>query len=166
MKALTVWEPWASLIIIGAKPFEFRKWPAPASIVGERIVIHSSKREMRRDEVRDLLDRLDDPDGGHALKPEVARPFLEDLARGRQLLEGYGLGTVVLGAPKRAIEVFSTIGDSDRVDHNVFAWPMLDVKPFESPVLARGAQGFWIWEHRTCNAIGMHMPPPPETMKA
>jgi len=24
MKALTIWQPWASLIMIGAKPFEFR----------------------------------------------------------------------------------------------------------------------------------------------
>jgi hypothetical protein len=25
MKALTIWQPWASLIMIGAKPYEFRE---------------------------------------------------------------------------------------------------------------------------------------------
>ena len=30
MRALTIWQPWASLIIIGAKPFEWRRWRAPA----------------------------------------------------------------------------------------------------------------------------------------
>ena len=24
MKALTIWQPWASLIMVGAKPYEFR----------------------------------------------------------------------------------------------------------------------------------------------
>lgn len=27
MKALTIYQPWASLVMIGAKPHEFRGWP-------------------------------------------------------------------------------------------------------------------------------------------
>jgi len=30
-------------------------------------------------------------------------------------------------------------------DHQVFGWPMLDVKRFDVPVPAKGAQGFWTW---------------------
>jgi hypothetical protein len=26
MKALTIYQPWASLVMIGAKPYEFRRW--------------------------------------------------------------------------------------------------------------------------------------------
>ena len=46
MKALTIWQPWASLIIAGAKPFEFRGWRPPASLIGQRIVIHAAARKI------------------------------------------------------------------------------------------------------------------------
>lgn len=162
MKALTVWQPYASLIVIGAKPYEFRpkrfqQYIAPPK-VGERIVIHSAKKDMDRDECRELLASLDSQDNPWRLNAHVARPFLERLAAGVQLLHGYGLGTVMIGTPMRCDEIWPDGGPDQ------WAWPMLDPIPFESPVLARGAQGFWTWEHRTCNAIGMHMPPPPETM--
>ena len=42
MPALTLWQPWASLIAIGAKSIETRSWPAPAGLVGERIAIHAA----------------------------------------------------------------------------------------------------------------------------
>lgn len=33
MKALTLWQPWASLIAVGVKAIETRSWPAPAALV-------------------------------------------------------------------------------------------------------------------------------------
>lgn len=39
MKALTIWQPWASLIMIGAKPYEFRSWQPPAWLIGKRRAI-------------------------------------------------------------------------------------------------------------------------------
>lgn len=44
MKALTVRQPWASLIVAGLKDVENRSWRAPEWIVGERIAIHSAAR--------------------------------------------------------------------------------------------------------------------------
>jgi hypothetical protein len=38
MKALTIWQPWASLIMAGCKPYEFRRWAAPQRLVGQRLV--------------------------------------------------------------------------------------------------------------------------------
>ena len=61
LKALTIWQPWASLIIAGAKPFEFRSWPTPTWMQGKRIVIHAGSRPIRRTEVEDLQRRLFDP---------------------------------------------------------------------------------------------------------
>ena len=39
MKALSIWQPWASLISSGQKKIETRSWPAPYSIRGQRIAI-------------------------------------------------------------------------------------------------------------------------------
>lgn len=53
MKALTVWQPWATLIIAGAKPFEFRRWDyrtRDRGLEGQRIVIHAGARPIKRAE--------------------------------------------------------------------------------------------------------------------
>ena len=45
MKALTLWQPWASLIAIGAKRYETRSWPAPKSLPpGSLLAIHAAQR--------------------------------------------------------------------------------------------------------------------------
>jgi len=151
MKALTVWQPWASLIMAGAKPFEFRKWSFleranTRALLNTRIVIHAGTRAIKPSEVEDILERLDT--GGTSLKPKIARPILERLRAAYQcrgVLElGAGLGTAVLGKPRRIKGPFST-PDSDRVDQHLFAWSLTDIKPFDAPVHCRGFQGFWQW---------------------
>lgn len=44
MKALTIRQPWASLIALGVKTIETRSWKAPDTLIGERIAIHAAKR--------------------------------------------------------------------------------------------------------------------------
>lgn len=43
MLGISVWQPWASLIAVGAKRYETRGWPVPASLIGKRLAICSSK---------------------------------------------------------------------------------------------------------------------------
>lgn len=151
MYALTIWQPWASLIMIGAKPFEFRRWPPPKHLVGRRIVIHAGARAVKSTEILDLLTRLDEPaGGGTGLRPELARPLLERLATAHsstQLLPlGCGLGTALLDRGRRAAQLFSgDVADSTRIDPHVYAWPLSEIRRFDAPVPARGAQGIWRW---------------------
>ena len=44
MKALTLHQPWASLIADGRKTIETRSWPPPRTLVGERIAIHAGRQ--------------------------------------------------------------------------------------------------------------------------
>lgn len=44
MKALTLHQPHATLIALGAKPWETRSWGAPTSLIGQRLAIHAGKR--------------------------------------------------------------------------------------------------------------------------
>ena len=48
MYAITLHQPWASLISLGLKAVETRSWPAPARLVGQRIAVHAGKRVVRR----------------------------------------------------------------------------------------------------------------------
>jgi hypothetical protein len=43
MKAISLWQPWASLIACGAKPYETRHWAPPRELIGQRIAIHAAK---------------------------------------------------------------------------------------------------------------------------
>lgn len=42
MKAITIKQPWASLIVHGIKNIENRTWPCPKKYIGQRILIHAS----------------------------------------------------------------------------------------------------------------------------
>ena len=45
MRALSLWQPWASLIAIGSKEYETRSWWPPRSGLPSVIAIHAAKRE-------------------------------------------------------------------------------------------------------------------------
>ncbi|MDH7973721.1 hypothetical protein QH494_16130 [Sphingomonas sp. AR_OL41] len=138
MKALTIWQPWATLIMVGAKPFEFRGYPAPRFVTGCTIVIHAGSRPIRTSEVEDLIERLDDTEDAWTtgLFADKARPVLERaLAQSRYkapklgpvdlfgerkapcealgfdpLPLGAGVGTVRVGTPVRGDECAKTFG--------------------------------------------------------
>ena len=48
MPAISLWQPWASLVEIGVKPEETRSWPAPQSLIGKRIAIHAAKKPIEQ----------------------------------------------------------------------------------------------------------------------
>lgn len=150
MKALTVWQPWASLIIAGWKPHEFRGYPAPRFAVGQRIVIHAGARPPKRGEIADLIHRLGSADDAWTtgLLAE-ALPFLERVMLSPGMLPlSAGLGTALLGQAVRADQLVQpgiTIADSDRLVHSNWGWPLSEIERFEPPVPCKGAQGFWSW---------------------
>ncbi len=146
LPALTVWQPWASLIIAGAKLVEWRGWACPNRFIGHRIAIHAGARPPRPGEIADILQRIDA--GETSLVPDLARQLLTTVHTKSWPLSSV-LGTAVLGAPVPAIDWVREHSpgflDSDRIDHSKFAWPLTKIVHFPIPVPARGAQGFWPW---------------------
>jgi len=155
MKALTVWQPWATLIANSAKPYEFRGWCPPRALIGQRIAIHAGARPIRRDEVLVLLNQLYDPArfGQPCLKAPLALPILELAKRNPKagaMHLSHVVYTAILGDPKRGDECAREFGedagnDSDRDGTFNWGWPLLEIERLEPPVPARGAQGFWEW---------------------
>src|ERR1043166_8636003 len=101
MKALTIWQPWASLIIAGAKPVEWRSWRAPRWIIGQRIAIHAGARAAKPEEIADILERLDR--GETSLVPFYTFKLLNEVPVKGWPLSSV-LGTALLGEPVPAIE--------------------------------------------------------------
>lgn len=153
MRALTLWQPWATLIVAGVKPYEFRRWPAPSWVWGQRIAIHASARKVKRSEIDDLVAAIRLEGGwGTALDPIPALDLLLRIQERPELLPTSAvLGTAVIGRPVPAAEAAAAAygesfqGDSDRIDHHVFGWPMTEIRCFAPPIEAKGAQGFWWW---------------------
>lgn len=166
MKAITVYQPWATLIVVGAKPYEFRGWnprergEGYASYIGRRHVIHAAARKIVPAEVQGIMRRLEA--GGEeaaavCLLAEKAWPVLE-----RALVTGNdghgdlpwsaGVGTAELGEPRNGLDIAAEFGmpesivnDSERREHALWGWPMLDPEEWDMPVPCRGLQGFWGW---------------------
>jgi hypothetical protein len=152
MFALTIWQPWATLIAEGLKPYEFRGWVAPARFVGQRIAIHAGARTVRTNEVYQLLLQLN---GSAWRESGLVREASIELLR-RILMEPKSLPlssvlcTAELGQPIRDDRLAEKLGiaaihDSDRGEHSSYGWPLSNVVRLEPFVPARGAQGFWWW---------------------
>lgn len=158
MKALTIWQPWASLIIAGAKPYEFRGWRAPRSLIGQRIVIHAAAKKLDGEEASALWHILVNRNASADLELAAAETCLipaKAISVLNQALEGQltfsaGIGTAIIGEPRLGTEIAEEFGvpranDSDRDQRANWGWPMLEVEAWETPIPMRGAQGFWNW---------------------
>lgn len=154
MKALTIWQPWASLIALGVKPYEFRSWSAHKSIVGQRIAIHAGARKPKVLEVHSMLLQLKSDDAwksGLSMDLDKAIPYLEAVLDGSAYMPtGVVVCTAILGAPISAAQIVHEFGgpvyDGDSDDQTNFAWPLTDIKQVMPPVEVKGMQGFWNFE--------------------
>lgn len=151
MKAVTVWQPWASLIAIGAKPHEFRGHnKVPRAVIGSRIAIHAGLKVIPTDEIEELVRRLLDHENTGLVR-DIALTYLNSILANPQLIpRGCVVATAIIGQPVKAYDLpqyaAEFVNDSDRDDHANYAWPLTDIIQLQPPVEAKGAQGFWNWE--------------------
>lgn len=143
MMALTVLQPWASLIMIGCKPYEFRGRPLRVA-EGKRWAVAAGKRPMPERDVDVLirdLERGTDHDTDHGMDRKAALDLLYAVTtRMRDLPLGCVLGSVLGGRPVPASTVFPG-GDPD-----IWANPVSDPIALDEPIPARGKQGWWAFE--------------------
>jgi hypothetical protein len=149
VRALTLTQPWASLVILGIKRVETRSWPTRYT---GRLAIHAAKGWTR-----------DDRDFAASLAFRGILPAVVTMPRGAVLGTVWLLGTVESnGYPgetplpltafssNRGYGVYSLpdveyeLGDFTRGRH---LWLFdADVERFAEPVPARGALGLWEWQ--------------------
>lgn len=129
MKAISLLQPWASLIAIGAKKIETRSW---STKYRGPLAIHASRSNKNQ-----LLRFME--------------PFLKAL-RGIGILP---LGAIVttcnlVDCVKMTQEFIDTVQspELDFGDYAVgrYAWILENIKPLEKPIPASGALSLWNWE--------------------
>lgn len=128
MKAISIWQPWATLIASGVKAHETRHWPTEHR---GQIAIHASKR----------LDFAGAP-------VQLCGRVL-----GRAWWEKCPLGAVVAIARLRTCrstdDVFQHITRADEAcgdfSEGRFAWALTEVRPLDEPIPTLGRQGLFNW---------------------
>lgn len=136
MKALSLWQPWASLIMSGAKVHETRSWSAPPLIIGQRIAIHAAMRMVRPFEISPELHRV--------CMRYLGSTYQHVLPMGSII----GFATLAYSAP---VENFKhNLAPDDAVCGNFadgrFGWRMKDIEELAAPIYARGRQKLWNWD--------------------
>lgn len=139
MRAFTVHQPYAYAIVAGLKGYETR--PRRTNIRG-RVAVHAGKQEITLDSMR-----------------VVVVP-----SAGKKLHYGAVLGTVEIVDCLPVEEVVDTLTERERAlgDYSPgrWAWVLKNPVMFDTPIPARGKQGWWNWkgyEHcrecicRSCN---------------
>ena len=150
--AITIFQPWGTLVAERLKPYEFRGHQAPKSYVGRRVAIHAGARPVRVSEVRALLVKLHSAswrDTG--LRRDGAIALLERIKDAPKAVPlGSVLCTATLGAPIRNDELARELGidwvaDSGREEHSMWGWPLSCIERLRPPLPAVGRQGWWYW---------------------
>jgi hypothetical protein len=132
MKALSLWQPWATLVAIGAKRVETRHWPAPHWLIGQRIAIHATKT------TRHLAICEQEPFAAYVRAPE-------------RLPLGAVIATVVLDRCIKITTASAAELERSRPHEHAFgdytpgrfAWVLHDVQPVAPALPVTGRQGIF-----------------------
>lgn len=132
MKAITLWQPWATLIAIGAKRFETRSW---ATRYRGPLAIHASTHLVLKTDLT--------PPIGEALAPHgFYRP--EDLPMGCVVC----VVDLVEVDHTRSVMRYSDFGPNEAhfgdYSYGRFAWRLANLRRVNN-IPAKGAQGLWNW---------------------
>lgn len=140
MKALSLWQPWASLWAAGRKTYETRHW---ATSYRGPLVIHAAKK-ICLDISDELVEICEDEFGGHWA---------------RELLAGALIATcqLVKCIPTSNIHVDGDENHQGDFTPGRFAWDITDLKLLDRPILFRGHQSlFDVPDH----VLGLEPEPP------
>jgi hypothetical protein len=137
LKVLSIWQPYATLILRGDKIYECRTWPAPAKLIGQRIGIAATKQikaEQRACAEHPMFQKHYKAAG--------------DIERWDLLPRGAILGTATLKACHEMTKtMIRKVGARERWFGDWrpgnFAWELSDPIALDYPPDVRGQQGLW-----------------------
>lgn len=139
MKALTLTEPWATLMALHEKTIETRSWRMPNNIIGQEVAIHSAKGYPK-----------------WAQETCLEEPFKSSLAGQAYSLpainRGHVLCIVKFTGSRLTEDMREQITDKERAFGDYadgrWAWFSEFIRRLDYPTPAVGHLGFWEWDAR------------------
>lgn len=146
MKAITIWQPWATLLALGEKENETR---SRRTNHRGKIAIHAGlqidREACEREPIKSVLAKH-----GYTADnlPTGAVVGIADLAECWAIGEDYTSGATVLfngadGATREVNPIEWALGD---YSFGRYAYQMKDVQKLVKPIRAKGQQGLWNWD--------------------
>lgn len=154
MKAITLTQPWATLVAIGAKSVETRSWfvgPAQRGVgaqpLGLPLAIHAAKGFPT--EAQMLVAEEPFTSALRRAFPNAASPreCIDQLPRGAVIATAVLLHCVTVEHLEHAPHILT---QTERAFGNYgagrYAWRLWDVRALVEPIPARGSLGLWEWD--------------------
>lgn len=145
MKAITLWQPWASLIADKRKRHETRSWCPPRTLKGEVMLIHAGKT-VDKSYAKwfgyvDAEGAITCPTGCF-----VATARLYAVCQVQQQIIGADGDELAIcndayNPHRKGIEI--PVDDYGNFAPGRFLWEFIDVSPIVPPTPARGRQKIW-----------------------
>jgi len=146
MKAISLWQPWASALFTVLKKYETRHWALPKALIGQTVAIHAAKHwsgaeiQFWRDTVSDGIPacpRAREELGTIGIHGSGSLPF------------GCVIGTLRFVACHDT-NIWAPEEDGMQMhwgnfSEDRFAWERAEPKLFPKPIPCIGRQGFFDW---------------------
>ena len=125
MKAISVKQPWASLIVHGIKDIENRTWVCPQKHIGHRVLVHASLKGA---------NFWDSPVAGRVDE------FLREISKSGTDWSNYPNGAII-----GSVKIVDCVQNHSSVwaEKGVFNWVLSDPILFDKPIAAKGKLSFW-----------------------
>jgi hypothetical protein len=164
MKAITIWQPWASLIACGAKKFETRSWKTDYR---GPIAIHAAKKQFDTDmyskwALFPFAEALGLPDiDSFDRLPYGCVIAVAELINCWRIVHNPGTNlniarTIQIGAeldvPKKHPDFHKYIVPTEQEllfgdwTPSRYAWELVNIKVLPEPIPAKGMQRLWNWK--------------------
>jgi predicted transcriptional regulator len=161
MKAITIKQPYASLIVEGIKDIENRTWKCPEKYIGQRVLIHSSSSEK--------YDKL--PLDKMFTESQLSRLY-EKYTETELCKRVYPFGAIIgsveivdcvvnhpsIWAEKTEEPLEYYTGEEEFGYCTIYNWVLANPIKFPKPIPAKGKLGFWESECEIliCNQCGQY----------
>lgn len=129
MRAISLWQPWASAVALGLKRYETRHWRT--GYLGP-LAIHAAKKDPRS-----------------VLSFQQMQAYLKALDISSDTMLPYGglVAVVLMAGCRRTEDVAHQVNDDERFWGNWepgrYCWALHSVRALEDPIPMRGRQGMW-----------------------
>lgn len=155
MKAITVKQPWASLIVEGIKDIENRTWKLPKKYIGERVLIHSSQKPLEFNGLGEILTKAQ----------------FDSLNGNIETFIGNHIGSIIgsieivdcvinhpsIWAERSYFNITSNplpFNEEDEPDYIIYNWVLTNPIKFDNPIPCKGKLSFWESGIDVCHICG------------
>ena len=138
MKAITIKQPWASLIVHGIKDIENRTWACPWKYIGHRVLIHASGKPVEMRNPNSVFTKAQ----WDSLPIEFQRKII--CAEG--IVNSAIIGSVeIIGCSINHPSKWAEKTDDSKgyYENPIYNWVLANPILFPEPIPAKGKLSFW-----------------------